>query len=107
MTSSPCRARLTTRSGEDRFCIFDIIKELTADIRSRAGNMILMRHFIHFVHNVCQWNLGVLDPAPRSRFAARTCEAYLGFQPEEFSISALWQPEKADEIMRFLIREGA
>lgn len=98
---------LTSRPGEDRFCIFDIIKGLTAEIRALNGNMILMRHFIHFVNNVCQWNLGFMEPALRPAFAAKTCEAYLGFLPEEFTIYALWQPEKANEIMNFLIREGA
>lgn len=98
---------LTTRPGEDRFCIFDIIKGLIAEIRDLDGNMILMRHFIHFVHNVCQWNLGFMEPALRPAFAARTCETYLAFSPEEFTIYALWQPEKAGEIMNFMIREGA
>ena len=98
---------LTTRPGEDRFCIFDILKELTEDIRGLDGNMILMRHFIHFVHRVCEWNLSFLDPALKPRFATQTCESYLGFLPEEFTTYALWQPETANEIVNFLIREGA
>ena len=98
---------LTTRRGEERFCIFDIIAELTDEIRNLPGNTILMRHFIHFVHNVCQWNLGFIDPALKQRFIARTCQTYLSFRPEEFTVYALWQPERANDIMTFLIREGA
>lgn len=97
---------LTTRRGEDRLCLEDILDKLTKDIRATPNRMIMMRHFIHFTHNVCRWNLEVVDEALVPRFAELARKAYLSFTPEEFGIYARWQPERANSIVQFLMAQG-
>ena len=98
---------LTTRRGEERLCINEILEDLTNSIRESHRNTIFMRHFIHFVDTICRWNLNQVDHDIRAKFSELTLAAYLRFHPDEFRVFALWQPEKAESIVKFLLREGA
>ncbi|WP_417809370.1 glycosyltransferase family 2 protein [Thioclava sp.] len=97
---------LTTRRGEDRLCINEILEDLTNSIRRNQSDVIFMRHFIYFVDIICRWNLNHVDDDILDRFIELTMTAYLRFHPDEFRVFALWQPKKAEEIVKFLLREG-
>lgn len=97
---------LTTRRGAERFCLFGIIQDLLPRLRRKPLNPLLMRQFIHFTDNLCQWNLDQLEPALLASFRERTCRAYLDFHPEEFALFARWNPDQAGRMVEFLIQEG-
>lgn len=88
-------------------CLGEIIAELTCRIREFPGNQIMMQRFIHFVHDVCQWNLNQIEKPLVERFTRLILDAYLGFTPEEFRLFAMHQPERAEAIVQFLLSEGA
>ncbi|RVV97623.1 glycosyltransferase family 2 protein [Mesobaculum littorinae] len=98
---------LTNLRGEERLCLADVLGRLTQDIRSTPRSALFMRSYVSFVHNVCMWNYRQADHHLQHRFADLACRAYLDFLPEEFSRFADWQPDTADEIVHFLMREVA
>lgn len=97
---------LTTRRGEERLCINEILEDLTNSIRENRSNFIFMRHFIYFVDMILRWNLNKVDKEIRSELIVITMKAYLRFHPDEFRAFALWKPKKAKEIVKFLLHEG-
>lgn len=98
---------LTTRRGEERLCLGEIIEDITLSIRKTPNSMIFTRHFIHFVDVICQWNLDAIDPDVVPRFKKLVLEAYARFTVEEFRVYAGWQPARAAAIVKFLLDEGA
>lgn len=98
---------LTSRSGVERLCLRDILQDLTPEIRNTSGKSILIPEFIHFVDNVCRWNLRLVDENLLPEFTRLAIDSYLNFTPDEFRLYALSRPERADAIIRFLLEEGA
>ncbi len=97
---------LTNRRGEERLCLDGILATLTEDIRTSAQSHLFLRAFLSFANNVCMWNFHQADRELQPKFAALACEAFLRFTPEEFALFAQWQPETADAIVQFLLREA-
>ncbi|MDN5568643.1 MAG: glycosyltransferase, partial [Paracoccus sp. (in: a-proteobacteria)] len=98
---------LTARRGEDRLCLAAIIHELTDQIRHASGKQIIMQRFIQFVDNICRWNLDQVEDHLIPAFRTLAVDAYLDFSPAEFQLFSIQQPARADEIVRFLLAEGA
>ena len=98
---------LTTRRGTDRLCLQNILSELTRDIRAAGAGSLLMQNYIHFVDNVCRWNLNQIEGSLAPQFRALAKQAYLDFQPDEFNIFARARPAQAKAIVDFLLKEGA
>lgn len=97
---------LTARRGPERLCLFEILAELTPRLREAPDQLRLMRQFIRFTDNICRWNLRQIDPDLSARFRQLTRRAYLDFRPEEFTLFAQENPEQAERMVDFLIREG-
>lgn len=97
---------LTNRRGTERLCLDGILEALTAEVRATPNSTLFIREFLYFVDNVCQWNFHQASPALQPQFATLACSAYLRFTPDEFELYAVWQPERADAIVRFLLQEG-
>jgi hypothetical protein len=94
---------LTTRRGAERLCIFDILADVLAGLRQAHCDPLILRGFVQFTHDICQWDLGQVEARLLPAFAAGARRAYLAFRPEEFALYALWQPDRADEMARFAI----
>ncbi|MBU2956260.1 glycosyltransferase family A protein [Paracoccus sp. 1_MG-2023] len=97
---------LTARKGRERLCLAGIVAELTDRIREAPGRQIMMQRFIQFVDGICRWNLRQVEDDLIPEFRSLACDAYLGFTPEEFRMFAMQQPDRAQEIVRFLLAEG-
>lgn len=98
---------LTSRKGAERLCLRGILSDLTQEIRNTPGKTILIPEFIHFVDNVCRWNLQQVDEDLIPEFTRLTIDAYLDFSADEFRLFAQSRPDRADAIVRFLLKEGA
>lgn len=98
---------LTARKGEERLCLEGILEELTVRIRAGGDNGLMMQRFIQFVDNICRWNLKQVDPDLIPAFRRLARESYLRFDPREFQLFSAQQPDRAAEIVQFLLSEGA
>nr|WP_319513663.1 glycosyltransferase family A protein [uncultured Cohaesibacter sp.] len=97
---------LTNRTGEERLCLEKVLTELTAAIRQSPNRILFLRHYLHFVDTIVKWNLNIVDERLLDRFKQLAIKSYLSFSPEEFRIYALWQPQKASDIVNFIMKEN-
>lgn len=97
---------LTSRTGEERLCLGGILSELTEQVRQANDNQLMSR-FIHFLDDICRWNLQRVDPDLVPLFQKLATDSYLRFTPAEFQIFSAQQPDRAADIVQFLLSEGA
>jgi glycosyltransferase involved in cell wall biosynthesis len=93
---------LTNRKGLERLCLFDILEEVRGNLRNAPHSFIFLPSFVHFTHSVCQWSLQVVDTQYRDEFVNRIQKLYRSFLSSEFTLYALSQPSKADEMLSFI-----
>lgn len=98
---------LTARKGADRLCLAGILQDLTHQIRAAHGNAIMVQRFIQFVDSICRWNLAQVEHDLVPDFRRLAVDSYLAFTPAEFRLFAATQPDRAAEIVQFLLSEGA
>lgn len=93
---------LTNRSDENRFCLFGILDDVKDHIRENGSEALFLRQFLHFAHAVLHWGHRVIAPRLQPVFRERMRKWYLGLTSAEFTIYALWEPRKANQIAEFL-----
>lgn len=98
---------LTRFRGRERLCLGEILADVTYQIRQKPGQHLLMQRFIHFVDNICRWNLDQIDQILIPEFRDLARQSYLRFTPEEFRLFSVEQPAHAARIVQFLMQEVA
>ncbi|MFN3526083.1 MAG: glycosyltransferase family 2 protein [Paracoccus sp. (in: a-proteobacteria)] len=98
---------LTQRIGNERFCVFEVIADVRAQLRGPDASAGLMRQFLLFTDKLLRWNLERIDPALRPRFLAACRSSLLGFTSAEFTLFAQAYPDQARLIVELLIHEEA
>lgn len=98
---------LTTRRGAERLCLGPILDELADVFQGQSGRRILARQFIQFADDLFRWNLGQVEPSVMPELKAQMTGFYKRLRPADFQLLAEWRPDQAEEIVAFLLREGA